>query len=263
MPTEALALSDATDKNSGSSCESPKGLLHEVARTLFELFVAVSFLKLKPGLLSSCAPSSLPTLDPAPRPGYALLPLLAPPSHTSRRAPFLSQSWPHTLALRPPACGPLGSPSALARAPPRRLRRELLCPQLVQRGGGRGWAGASGPVRSMSRSGPRAAPGRTAARGLRESYAGPDPGKQQPPILSSLVPTSLRVAVPSGRRRGQAGRARARDPVSRGRRGAGVRGPGAGPGTRVKEGGLEPSAELPRALPGAPSPAPLQGTGRS
>lgn len=84
------------------------------------------------------------------------------PSACARPAPSLCLRPPRARAPRPPAPRALAparsvpvpcplrarsvlAPRSLARAPRRRLRREPLCPQLAQRGGGRGWAGAAGP----------------------------------------------------------------------------------------------------------------------
>lgn len=216
---------------------------------------------LRPGLslylslhLRPAFPLSTRPARTLPHPAPSTLSLTAPSSPGARPAPS-PRARPLPALSRPPAPCPLRARSALARAPRRRLRRELLCPQLAQRGGGRGWAGAAAaaaraPSMSRRRRRPRAARGPTAARGLRGSYAGPDRGRQRPPILSPSVPPSLLRAVPSGRRRGQGGACAG--PGSRparpswGRR----RAPGAGRGTRV-EGKWEPSAELRRTPPRA------------
>lgn len=206
---------------------------------------------------------------PASRPSLHLSGHLVPhfPLHAPARRPPSpgARQLPERQPLHPPLLlagsvpAPRPPPRSLALAPPRQLRRELICPQLAQRGGG-GWAGAR--ARSMSRRRrPRAAPGRIAARGWRGSSAGPDPGRQRPPILGLPAGGPSPPVAATGRRGVRGPRVLP---------GAAVVGPGRGLPARFwgrawRRVGWSPArdAEDSPRLHGAgiPSPATLRGTG--
>lgn len=197
--------------------------------------------------LSPRPPSSPPTPAPArrPAPWTRVLPVLAPWSCTlALHAPALRPSSPRTLPLPVPAPHPRPAPARSTRSRARPLRaRSVPVPcslrvrSLALPGAGcggsrsaRSWrsagaaAGGRVPrarVQSMSRRRrrPRAAVGQTAAQGLRGSYAGPDRGRQRPPVLSPSVRPSLPLA--------------GRPLRSPARSGRGVRGPRVPPGAAV------------------------------
>lgn len=212
----------------------PKGLLHEVVTSPFGLFLPYLFfffLGLARALLAPRPAPWPPVLPPLLAPSSRAFPLHAPALRPSSPRAFAqhtltapSRSWrpPRTLAPR----HPLHPLPALSRSPapcPLRARSVLAPRSLALPGAGcggsrsaRSWrsAGAAAggrvprarvPSMSRRRRRPRAARGPTAARGLRGSYAGPDRGRQRPPILSPSVPPPLLRAVPSGRRRWQGG----------------------------------------------------------